>query len=119
MQEALELVCRRQRIENPSDYSLLLADKSLVIPLDRTVESLQGKRELSLVKRSMLPQLGLKNVGKTTDPNGMPAGPSTRRSSKFADELDGLASIFTKPKRFSDNTDPDLDFRAAYKVCGP
>jgi hypothetical protein len=85
MQEALELVCRRQRIENPSDYSLLLADKSLVIPLDRTVESLQGKRELSLVKRSMLPQLGLKNVGKTTDPNGMSAGFSTRRSSKFAD----------------------------------
>ena len=70
MQEALELVCRRQRIDNPGDYALLLADKSLVIPLDRTVASLQGKRELSLVRRSTLPQLGLKNVGTTTDPNG-------------------------------------------------
>ncbi|KAF9475732.1 hypothetical protein BDN70DRAFT_840479 [Pholiota conissans] len=97
MQEALELVCRRQRIENQNDYALLLADKSLVIPLDRTAESLQGKYELSLVKRSMLPSLGLKNVGKTTDPN---------------------ASIFTKPKRFSDNAGTELsllDFRAAYK----
>jgi hypothetical protein len=34
---------------------------------------LQGKRELLLVKRSVLPSLGgnvVKGVGKTTDPNG-------------------------------------------------
>lgn len=73
MQEALELVCRKRKIENPNDYALLLADKSIIIPLDRTVASLQGKRELLLVKRSLLPQIGavaLKGVGKTTDPNG-------------------------------------------------
>ncbi|KDR72482.1 hypothetical protein GALMADRAFT_252569 [Galerina marginata CBS 339.88] len=72
MQEALELVCRKRKLQNPNDYALLLADKSILIPLDRTVASLQGKTELLLVKRSMLPQMDsviLKGVGKTTDPN--------------------------------------------------
>lgn len=74
MQEALELVCRKRKLQNPNDYALLLADKSILIPLDRTVASLQGKRELLLVKKSMLPQMDaviLKGIGKTTDPNGM------------------------------------------------
>ncbi|KAF8075948.1 stress-activated map kinase interacting protein 1-domain-containing protein [Lyophyllum atratum] len=98
MQEALELVCRRRKLSNPRDYVLLLADMSILIPLDRTVASLQGKRELLLVKRSMLPQIGgdvLKGTGKTTDPN---------------------ASIF---KRMSDTPEvpyPSLsDYTAGYK----
>jgi hypothetical protein len=73
MQEALEYVCRRRKLANPNDYALLLADRSILIPLDRTVASLQGKRELLLVKRSMLPMLGgniVRGVGRTTDPNG-------------------------------------------------
>ena len=73
MQEALELVCRKRKLDNPKDYALLLADMSILIPLDRTVASLQGKRELVLVKKSMLPQLGhdlIQVAGKTTDPNG-------------------------------------------------
>lgn len=73
MQEALELVCRKRKLQNPKDYALLLADRSILIPLDRTVASLQGKRELLLVKRSMLPQMGsdiVKGIGRTTDPNG-------------------------------------------------
>ena len=73
MQEALELVCRKRKLQNPKDYALLLADMSILIPLDRTVASLQGKRELLLVKRSMLPQMGVdvvKGIGRTTDPNG-------------------------------------------------
>ncbi|KAF8882155.1 stress-activated map kinase interacting protein 1-domain-containing protein [Gymnopilus junonius] len=72
MQEALELVCRKRKLQNPNDYALLLADKSILIPLDRTVASLQGKTELLLVKRSMLPQMDhtiLKGIGRTTDPN--------------------------------------------------
>ena len=70
MQEALELVCRRRKLPNPKDYALLLADKSILIPLDRTVASLQGNRELLLVKRSMLPGDVLKGTGKSSDPNG-------------------------------------------------
>lgn len=79
MQEALELVCRKRKLMNPNDYALLLADMSILIPLDRTVASLQGKRELVLMKRSMLPQIGgdiLKATGKTTDPNGKILYPS-------------------------------------------
>lgn len=73
MQEALELVCRKRKLANPNDYALVVADMNILIPLDRTVASLQGKRELLLVKRSMLPQWDvLKGTGKTTDPNGKP-----------------------------------------------
>ncbi|KAF9476816.1 hypothetical protein BDN70DRAFT_811618 [Pholiota conissans] len=98
MQEALELVCRRRKLPNPNEYALLLADKSIILPLDRTVASLEGKRELLLVKRSMLPQMDvviLKGIGKTTDPN---------------------ASIF---KRMSDTPEQQsssvTDFTSAYK----
>lgn len=70
MQEALELVCRKRKLNDPKDYALLLADMSILIPLDRTVASLQGKRELILIKRSMLGGDVLKGTGKTTDPNG-------------------------------------------------
>lgn len=73
LQEVLELVCQKRRLSDPNEYAFLLADKSILIPLDRTVASLQGKGDLSLVRRSTLPQLDavvLKGIGKTTDPNG-------------------------------------------------
>lgn len=74
MQEALDLVCRKRKLD-PRDYALVLSDNStiILIPLDRTVASLQGKRELLLVKRDMLPQMGIeaeKTAFRTTDPNG-------------------------------------------------
>jgi len=73
MQEALELVCRKRKLHDPKEYALLLGDMSILIPLDRTVASLQGKSDLMLVKRSMLPHLGVdlgRPTGRTTDPNG-------------------------------------------------
>ncbi|KAF9220725.1 SIN1-domain-containing protein [Gyrodon lividus] len=72
MQEALELVCRKAKLANPNDYALILNDLNILIYLDRTVASLEGKRELTLVKRSMLPQLGIEpetRAMRTTDPN--------------------------------------------------
>ncbi|TFY77859.1 hypothetical protein EWM64_g6153 [Hericium alpestre] len=97
MQEALELVCRKRKLQ-PKEYALLLGDMSILIPLDRTVASLQGKSDLMLVKRSMLPHLGVdvgRPTGKTTDPN---------------------ASIF---KRISDIPETQYnaagDYTAAYK----
>ncbi|ETW75996.1 hypothetical protein HETIRDRAFT_461100 [Heterobasidion irregulare TC 32-1] len=72
MQEALEMVCRKRKLQNAKEYALLLGDMSILIPLDRTVASLQGKSDLMLVKRSMLPRLGVdvgRMTGKTTDPN--------------------------------------------------
>lgn len=98
MQEALELVCRKRKLANPKDYALILNDLNILIYLDRTVASLEGKRELTLVKRSMLPQLGIEPEGRgtrTTDPN---------------------ASIF---KRISDVPEMQLgaaaDYTTAYK----
>jgi target of rapamycin complex 2 subunit MAPKAP1 len=74
MQEALDLVCRKRKLD-PRDYALVLNDNgsSILIPLDRTVASLQGKRELLLVNRNMLHQMGIEAEKKgirTTDPNG-------------------------------------------------
>ena len=71
MQEALEMVCRRRRLQ-AKEYALLLSDMSIIIPLDRTVASLQGKSELMLVKRTMLPHLNVdvRPIGRSTDPNG-------------------------------------------------
>jgi hypothetical protein len=71
MQEALEMVCRRRRLQ-AKEYVLLLSDMSILIPLDRTVASLQGKSDLMLVKRSMLPHLNVdvRPFGRSTDPNG-------------------------------------------------
>jgi hypothetical protein len=74
MQEALDLVCRKRKLD-PRNYALVLNDNgsSILIPLDRTVASLQGKRELLLVKRDNLPEMGIeaeKRAIRTTDPNG-------------------------------------------------
>ena len=71
MQEALEIVCRKRRLQE-KEYALLLSDMSILIPLDRTVASLQGESDLRLVKRSMLPHMNVdvKPIGRSTDPNG-------------------------------------------------
>lgn len=71
MQEALEMVCRRRRLQ-AKEYALLLSDMSILIPLDRTVASLQGESDLRLVKQSMLPHMNVdvRPIGRSTDPNG-------------------------------------------------
>lgn len=73
MQEGLDLVCRKRRLD-AKDYALVLNDNgsNILVPLDRTVASLQGKRELLLVKRNMLHSMGIeaeKKAIRTTDPN--------------------------------------------------
>jgi target of rapamycin complex 2 subunit MAPKAP1 len=72
MQDALESVCRRRRLE-AKEYALLLSELNILIPLDRTVASLQGKSDLTLVKRSRLEELkvDVRPSGRSTDPNGM------------------------------------------------
>ncbi|PPQ68454.1 hypothetical protein CVT26_006041 [Gymnopilus dilepis] len=98
MQEALELVCRKRKLQNPNDYALLLNDKgkSILIPLDRTVASLQGKTELLLVKRSMLPQMDhtiLKGIGRTTDPNASIFKPNAETpEQQYSSALDPTAA---------------------------
>ncbi|KAJ7255218.1 stress-activated map kinase interacting protein 1-domain-containing protein [Mycena rebaudengoi] len=71
MQEVLERVCAKTKLDHPQDYALLLANDStrILIPLDRTVASLQGKRELVLIRRTMIDDTVVRGTGKTTDPN--------------------------------------------------
>jgi target of rapamycin complex 2 subunit MAPKAP1 len=131
MQEALEMVCRRRRLQ-AKEYALLLSDLSILIPLDRTVASLQGKSDLRLVKRSMLPQMNVdvRPIGRSTDPNGASLLAFFCREQNRNDSptmtllssslLSSLASIF---KRMSDVPDLDYntsqDFTAAYRVSQP
>lgn len=113
------MVCRKRKLQ-ANEYALLLADMSILIPLDRTVASLQGKSELMLVKRSMLPHLNLdvRPFGRSTDPNGAFHRPCKNALLAHAHEMMRYpASIF---KRMSDAPDLDFnasqDFTAAYKV---
>ncbi|KAF8217816.1 stress-activated map kinase interacting protein 1-domain-containing protein [Mycena galopus ATCC 62051] len=71
MQEVLERVCQKTRLDNPESYALLLANDNtrILIPLDRTVASLQGKRELVLIRRTLIDDNVVRGTGKTTDPN--------------------------------------------------
>ncbi|KAJ6571979.1 stress-activated map kinase interacting protein 1-domain-containing protein [Mycena capillaripes] len=73
MQEVLERVCQKTKLDHPEFYSLLLvldSDNSrILIPLDRTVASLQGKRQLVLIRRTMIDDNVVRGTGKTTDPN--------------------------------------------------
>lgn len=76
MAEVLDAVCLKRKLSNPKDYALVLDLKpvKLFIPLDRTVKSLQGKRDLMLIKKSMLQtygvDMGKRITGRSTDPNG-------------------------------------------------
>ncbi|TKY85177.1 hypothetical protein EX895_006257 [Sporisorium graminicola] len=102
--DVLEMICRKRHLSNVDDWALIVPDKSIVVPLDRTVESLQGNHDLALVRRSSLGALGGTGAlsSSSTNPN---------------------ASIF---KRYSATSDPNaplgqpkytkaLDIAAAYK----
>ncbi|TCD68157.1 hypothetical protein EIP91_011435 [Steccherinum ochraceum] len=74
MAEVLDAVCQKRKLPNPKDYALVvdIGGVKILIPLDRTVKSLQGKRDLMLIKKNMLQQYGVevnKREAKTTDPN--------------------------------------------------
>ncbi|KAF7291898.1 hypothetical protein MIND_01215100 [Mycena indigotica] len=73
MQEVLEKVCSKTKLDNPENYALLLATDNtrILIPLDRTVASLGGKRELVLIRRTLIGDNVVRGTGKTTDPNAL------------------------------------------------
>ena len=71
LQEALDIVCHRRKLP-AKDYTFLVSDMSVLVALDRTVASLQGKTDLLLVKKEMVPNLGVpvaKPAGSSADPN--------------------------------------------------
>lgn len=53
--DVLELICRKRKephLSQPKDWVLMVADKDIVVPLDRTVEGLQGVHQLGLARRA-------------------------------------------------------------------
>ncbi|EJD01500.1 SIN1-domain-containing protein [Fomitiporia mediterranea MF3/22] len=74
MQEVLEHICRKRRIENPKEWALLSDDRKILVPLDRTVASLEGNSHLVLIQRVHLPEHGFaidgdKRTTRSIDPN--------------------------------------------------
>ncbi|KAI9058026.1 SIN1-domain-containing protein [Trametes sanguinea] len=73
MAEVLDAVCQKRKLNNPKDYALVVetAEGKMNIPLDRTVRSLQGRRDLILMKKNMLREFGVdvRERKGTTDPN--------------------------------------------------
>jgi len=73
MAEVLEAVCQKRKLGDPKEYALILdipmPALPVYIPLDRTVKSLQGKRDLRLVRKDTLPVDIGQGAGRTTDPN--------------------------------------------------
>ncbi|CAE6421888.1 unnamed protein product [Rhizoctonia solani] len=72
MADVLEHVCRKRRLQDVKEWALMTESPSILIPLDRTVASLNGTKELLLVKRSLLDSLGLgkhSRVPRSSDPN--------------------------------------------------
>ncbi|KAF8508261.1 stress-activated map kinase interacting protein 1-domain-containing protein [Hysterangium stoloniferum] len=95
MEEVLENVCRKRRIDDPKQWCLVY-DLKILIPLDRTVASLQGKNEIFLLKREQLSRYDIRRQHtRSTDPN---------------------ASIFTRNSEVPEQQySAALDFTRAYK----
>lgn len=97
--DVLDMVCKKRKLVT-KEWALKVADRDIVVPLDRTVESLQDAKNLTLVKRATVQNLIKEQtrVGKLQNTN-----PS--------------ASIF---KRLSEPPQPqyfsDLDLTSTYKV---
>lgn len=68
--DVLETICKRRELGSPEKWALVVPEKDIVVPLDRTVESLQGNYDLALVRRQ---DLGLQHSGafttQSTNPN--------------------------------------------------
>lgn len=68
--DVLETICKRRDLGSPEKWALVVPEKDIVVPLDRTVESLQGNYDLALVRRQ---DLGLQHSGafttQSTNPN--------------------------------------------------
>jgi len=62
--DVLDLLCRKQDWDNPREWALMVhyGGEEIVVPLDRTVDSLGERHELYLVRRSQVAALGGKQL---------------------------------------------------------
>ncbi|KAI8451027.1 stress-activated map kinase interacting protein 1-domain-containing protein [Phakopsora pachyrhizi] len=69
MAEVLEMLCKKKSLGDSKDWALLVPSspsipvhqRDIIVPLDRTVQSLQGVTSLALVKRSQVTSKLLRN----------------------------------------------------------
>ncbi|GAA5983638.1 hypothetical protein JCM5350_004895 [Sporobolomyces pararoseus] len=66
--DVLEHICRKRNLGSSNDWAFIvrLSDGEIVVPLDRTVESLGDQRELVLVSRSQVGTVGLRRQRRNT-----------------------------------------------------
>lgn len=52
--DVLDTICkkRKEQLGNAKDWVLMLGDQDVIVPLDRTIESLQGSHNLRLAKKA-------------------------------------------------------------------
>lgn len=103
--DVLDLICRRRNLDS-KDWVLTIPDKNnIFVPLDRTVESLEGVQELSLVKRALV----------FNSPIGTPAAQAALMNSTSSPN----AGLFTHQKRRSEVAQPKYvssnDFISSYR----
>jgi hypothetical protein len=67
-----DVLCKKKRLQPPTTaWVLCLADLTLVLPLDRTVASLEGRTDLALVRRQWAVEHGLRiDDRRGGDPSG-------------------------------------------------
>ncbi|KAJ9103924.1 hypothetical protein QFC21_002387 [Naganishia friedmannii] len=104
--DIIEVLIKKKRLSpsEPSEWALLLGDLSMVLPLDRTVESLMGNVDLALVTKSWAEVKGLSTGGRNGERRG--GDPSTSIFKRGSEQ--------NKP-RYGTNMDYESTYRK-YKV---
>jgi len=94
LSEVLDLICKKLHLDK-SSYVLRLPGTSIMIPLSRRVESLQGRTELELIRKNALEAL---SAGSSAA--GTPTGSGTSRIiSSFYCELISVTSAGHKKRK--------------------
>lgn len=120
--DMIEVLIKKRRLQpsEPSEWALMLGDLSMVLPLDRTVESLMGSVDLAMVTKSWAETHGFATGGRNGERRG--GDPSSKQFSfRWAVPVKltlvaVLASIF---KRGSEQSKPRygsrMDFESTYR----
>lgn len=74
--DVLETLCKKRNLGNPRDWVLVVPDRGIIVPLDRTVESLQGAYHLALQKKSTMPHAANAVTGTRTKTGIVNTNPS-------------------------------------------
>lgn len=69
--DVLETICRKRQLADVDQWAFVVPEQNIMVPLDRTVESLQGNHDLALVRRQDLGHQagGGALTGQSTNPN--------------------------------------------------